>query len=64
MMKKEKQRKEAFVAADVDSDTTSSAQSTSTESTPIGDRKWTVGQQSLVADRQERTKNVICKSVF
>jgi len=65
MLRKEKQRSGTLV----DGGTAKSAQAASPspstpadDSVPIGNRKWTVGEPSSVASREERTKNVICKS--
>jgi len=62
MLKKEKQRNGTLVGSSTKSSERSSpVPSTPGDSAPIGNRKWTVGQQSSVAHREERTKNVICK---
>ena len=63
MLKKEKQRNGTAVdsAANRQLEASSPTPATPVDSAPVSKRKWTVGQQSSVASREEQTKNVICE---
>jgi len=66
MLKKEKQRNGTTKMSDTSSPgpSTPPPSASRLQSAPVGNRKWTLGQQSIAVDRDERTKNVICQSLF